>query len=182
MAVIAIEPVIREARLTERKRCLASRGEAISIAPYAVELDSQHISGIHVSRSEGTYDLVVTDDSHDAERLDTVILGPEGRARTLIAKDDVRVQVCIEIADAVVAHRVLERSLALARGIIRAVASMVVGAVAVNVHVVVLVVSLEEDGVGDIAAVDGAAAECARQSTSTAAILELLFSAFSFWI
>lgn len=119
-----------------------------------------------------TYDLVVAHNSHDAERLDTVILWAEGRVSTLVAKHDIRVQVGIEIADTKVLHSALEGRLALSRGIIGTVASMVVGAVTVNVHVVVLVVALEEDGVGDVAAVDGAPAECSREGIATAAALD----------
>jgi hypothetical protein len=67
---------------------------------------------------------------------------------------DVRIQV----ADAIRANCILERRLAIAAGVIRAGAGFVVNAVAVNVHVVVVSrAALEEEGVGDVAAEDGAA-------------------------
>lgn len=72
--------------------------------------------------------------------------------------------VGVQILDAIFFDSVHESSFALATGIIRAGSSRPVGAIAVNVHVVIVArLSLEEDGVGDVAAVDGAAAESRGQ-------------------
>lgn len=98
-----------------------------------------------------------------------MILRPEARGIALVAKDDVRVQVCVKIADAKRLDGILERSLALTGRIVGAVASRVVGAVAVNVHVVVAAVALKEDGVGQVAAVDLAGAEGVGKSILTSA-------------
>lgn len=68
--------------------------------------------------------------------------------------------VGVEIWDAVGLDGVLEGCLALARRVVGASTSRVVGAVAVDVEVVVAVVALQKDcALADITAVDGATGE-----------------------
>lgn len=88
-----------------------------------------------------------------------MVLRRKRRVGTFVAKHHVRVQVGIQILNAIGLHRILERSLALAGGVVGAVSGRVVGSVAVDVHVVVLIVTFEEDGVGNVAAIDGASIE-----------------------
>lgn len=107
-----------------------------------------------------SHQLVIAHDGHDAKRLHPLALRVERRAGALVSKDDVRVDVGIEIGNTVRLDGVLEGRLPLATGVVCAAAGRVVGAVAVNVHVVVVAAApLEEDGVGDISAVGRAAAE-----------------------
>lgn len=77
--------------------------------------------------------MVVADNSHDTQWLHAMILGVEGRIGPLVAKDNVRVDVGIQVRNAVLRDSVDKGSLALTRGIIAAVAARVVGSVAVNV-------------------------------------------------
>lgn len=100
------------------------------------------------------YQLVVANNSHNRERLDAVRLGVEGgvaSSATLVAKDDIRVNIGIEIllAGAVAADGAGERGLALGVGGLAAAAivgSTALDAVAVNVHVCELaILALEVD-------------------------------------
>lgn len=68
--------------------------------------------------------------------------------------------VGIEVGDAVGLDSVLEGGLALARRVVGASTSGVVGAVAIDVEVVVSVVALQEDcALANVTAVDGASGE-----------------------
>lgn len=81
-------------------------------------------------------------------------LGVEGRRGALVAKYNVGVDVGIKVGDAIGGDGILEGSLALARGVIGTGTAGSVGAVAVNVHVVVVAAAaLEEDGAVDVATV-----------------------------
>lgn len=100
-----------------------------------------------------------------------MILRVERRRGSLITEDNVRVDIGIQVRNAVLRDSVDKGSLALTRGVIAAVAARVVGSVAVNVQVVILTITLEEDGVGQITTVDGAAAEGIRESAVTATVL-----------
>jgi len=46
-----------------------------------------------------TYQFVTTDDGHDAERLDAVILGIERRVRAIVSEDDIGVDFSVQIGD-----------------------------------------------------------------------------------
>lgn len=116
----------------------------------------------HDSCGAKTYKLVIADDGHDAQRLHALGLRVETRRSTFVAKHNIGVLVRIQIRDAVRLDGVLEGSLALAAGIVGATAGRVVGAITVNVHVVIVArASLEEDGVGNVGAVRGASAKSA---------------------
>lgn len=102
------------------------------------------------------YQLVTADHSHDGKRLNAVIARVEStvaRTAALVTKDNVRVDVSIQVTNtlAVATDDVLERSLRLS--IARATAAAVVSlaalnAVAVNVHVDKFAIgSLEVDDV-----------------------------------
>ena len=62
-----------------------------------------------------------------------MILRVEGRRGSLVAEDDVRMDIGIQVRNAVLRDSVDKGGLALARRIIGTVASRVVGSVAVNV-------------------------------------------------
>lgn len=84
----------------------------------------------------------------------------KGWAVLLVAKDHVRVEVGIEVGDAVLLHIVLEGGLALSAGVIGAFTSRVVGTIAVDVEIVVVAgLALEEDGIRQVSTVDGTARE-----------------------
>lgn len=111
-----------------------------------------------------TYDLVVAHNCHDTERLHAVALRVEGGAAALVAKDHVRMNISIQVWDSKFLHVILESSFALATRVIGAPSRRVVGTITVDVHVIIVSgASLEEDGVGDVAAVAGATAEASRQ-------------------
>lgn len=102
-----------------------------------------------------------------------MVLGLEAGVAALVAKDNVAVDVGVEVGNTVALDCVLEGSLALAAGVVGAVAAAVVGAVAVDIHVVVVALAaLEVDDVLDIAAVGGATRECARELVLASSGLE----------
>lgn len=83
--------------------------------------------------------------------------------------------VGVEVRNAVGLDGVLEGGLALARGVVGASTSRVVGTVAVNVEVVVAVVALQEDcALANITAVDGTAGEGTGELVIALARLMLL--------
>lgn len=83
----------------------------------------------------GAYQVVIAHDCHNTQRLHANALRLKGRAGVLVAKDDVGVDVGIEVLNSIRLDDVLEGSLALTRGVIGAFASLVVGAVTVDIHV-----------------------------------------------
>ena len=84
-------------------------------------------------RMNVTYDLVVANNSHDTQWVHAMVLRVEGRRSSLIAEDNIRVDVGIKVLNTVLRDGIHEGGLALARGVIGAVAAGVVGSVAVNV-------------------------------------------------
>lgn len=110
-------------------------------------------------RKKTTYELVVTHHCHNRQRFHAILARVKKR---LLVEHDVWVNVGVEVRDAVALHGVLEGCLAVARRIVGAVASLVVSAVAVHIHVVVAVGALEKDGIGDVAAEDGVSGALAR--------------------
>ena len=115
-----------------------------------------------------TYNLIVADNSHDAERLHARRLRVERRVAARVTKDNVRVNVGIEVRDAERPHGVLEGGLALASGVIGTSTSRVVGAITVNIQVVIIAcAALEENSAGQVATVCRAAAKSARQLVGT---------------
>lgn len=107
-----------------------------------------------------TYELVVADDSHDGERLHAVLLRVKERR---LVKDHIWVNVGIEVLDAILAHSVLECRGAEARGVIGAVACLVVGTVAVDIHVIIAIGAFEEDGIGNITTENGIGGRLSRK-------------------
>jgi hypothetical protein len=86
------------------------------------------------------YQFVAADYGHDAERLNTILLGIEGRARAIVSEDDIGMNLGIQVGDAnlVAGDGVFETRLRLS--IAAATASSVFTsaallAVAVDVHV-----------------------------------------------
>lgn len=115
-----------------------------------------------------TYNLIVADNSHDAEGLHAGRLRIKRRVAARVAKDNVRVNVSIEIRDAKRLHGVFEGGLALAGGIVGTSTSRIVCAITINVQIVIVAcAALEENGAGEIATVCRAAAESARQLVGT---------------
>lgn len=53
-----------------------------------------------MNRSWHAYQFVAADHGHDAERLHAVLLRIERRIRAIVSKDDVRVDVGVQIGDA----------------------------------------------------------------------------------
>lgn len=80
----------------------------------------------------------------------------------------------IQVRDAELRYLVHEGRLPLASGIVGTVACRVIRPVAVNVHVVISIAALEEDGVGQVAAVDGAVGHGTRQRRGAAAVLQVV--------
>lgn len=93
------------------------------------------------SSLENTYHLVVAHDGHNTERLHSLALRIEGWASTLISEDNIRMNVCIEVGNAIGLHGVLEGSFSLTTGVICAATARVIGAIAVNVHVIVVAIA-----------------------------------------
>lgn len=86
------------------------------------------------------YQFVTADDGHDTERLDTILLGIERRARAIVTKDDVGVDLGVQVGDAdlVADYGVFETSLRLSIPTAAAssiFASAALLAVAIDVHV-----------------------------------------------
>lgn len=178
MAVVAGEALVGEAELGQGERGLADRVGAVGVAPDAVVLvEGRLVFVIDKRRNnnkewrtagrqkeekssgnkpETTHQLPTTNDSHDAQGLHAVLLRIEGRV--VVAEDDVRVHVGVEVVDAVlVGDDPLEGRLRLAGRVVGAVARTQVRAVAVDVHVGVLPAvggRVQVDGVGrDVGAV-----------------------------
>lgn len=100
--------------------------------------------------------MVIADNSHDTEGLHArrLGLGVEGRVATLIAEDDVWVNIGIEVRNAKCLYGVFERSLALATRVVGTSASGSVGAITIDVQVVIVAcAAFEENGTGKIATV-----------------------------
>jgi hypothetical protein len=100
----------------------------------------------------GTHQLVVADNSHNAQWLHAILLRIEVR----VSKHHIRMLVRIQILNPVLTHLILERGLALSCLIGPTVTPFVVQSVAVNVHVVVLAAvgcAVQVNGIGDVAAV-----------------------------
>lgn len=102
--------------------------------------------------SPETYHLVVADNSHHTQRLQTAAL----RIVRLRSKHNIGVKVGVQVRNAVARDGVFEGGLALTTGVVGAVSSGVVGAIAVDIHVVILALTLEEYGVGNVTTVAGA--------------------------
>lgn len=64
------------------------------------------------------YHLIVANNGNNAQRLHSKVLGCKGRAGTLVAKHDVRVNVGIEVFNAEALNGILECGLPLATGVI----------------------------------------------------------------
>lgn len=113
--------------------------------------------------------MVIADDGNNTERLNARGSHVERGRGAAVAEHHERMGVRIQVLDAnvVLANFVFERGLALAGRIVRAVASLVVGAVTVDVHVGQLAgVAGDENGIGDVAAVckGWGAAVCRREA------------------
>lgn len=83
----------------------------------------------------GAYQVVVAHNCHHTQRLHANALRLKGRLAVLVAKDDIGVDVGIEVRNAIRLDGVLEGSLALTRLVVGAFAGLVVGAVTVDIHV-----------------------------------------------
>ena len=112
--------------------------------------------------------MVVAYNSHDTKGFHAILSRVELGAAPLIAKDDVWVEVGVQVVDANVhlLNLAFERRLALSGRIIGTLATRSVGSVAVNIHVGVLAAiaaAVDEDGSLNVAAVGeggGTAAVC----------------------
>jgi hypothetical protein len=80
-------------------------------------------------------------------------------------------QVGIQVFDAEGLHCVFERRLTLSSRVIGTVPGRIIGAIAVYVHVVILVITLEKHCTGDVATVYGSSTERLREGLGTAARL-----------
>jgi hypothetical protein len=102
------------------------------------------------------HQFVAADDGHDAERLDTIVLGIERRVRAIVAEDNVGVHLGVQIGDAniVVDDGIFEAGLGLSVATASAssvFASTTLLAVAIDVHVdELLPVAVQVDDVGII--------------------------------
>lgn len=164
MPDVAIETLVREAEIRKGYGCFTGRRPAIGVSPYAVILRETLAWALSFrSISVETHQLSVADDSHDAQGLHPLLLRVEGGRVSLVAEDHVWVKVGVQVRDAVAAHGVFESGLALAGWVVRASPGLVVGAVTVDIHVVVVAVAFQEDSPWDITTVLGAPGECIRQ-------------------
>lgn len=108
-----------------------------------------------MARRDITYDLIIAYDRHDAQGHHPRASWAELGAAALIPKDNVGVQVGIEVLNAVRSNGFLERRLTLTTWIVGTVAGSIVQAIAVNCHVGEGArAGLQENGVGDVGAVD----------------------------
>lgn len=78
--------------------------------------------------------MVVANNSHDRERLHAVLLGVEERS---LVEHDIRMDVGIQVTDTVLGNSVLEGSLSVTRGVIGAVASLVISTITIDIHVII---------------------------------------------
>lgn len=106
-------------------------------------------------KEKRTYELSTTHNGHYTQGLHAVLLGVKAWRMLLISKDDIWVDVGIQVFDAELGHLILECGDTLTRGVIRALARGVVGPITVNIHVSVFVLCrvVHENGVGDVIAV-----------------------------
>lgn len=79
--------------------------------------------------------MSIAHNSHHAEWFHAILSWVKGRARTLIAKDYVWMDVGIEVGDAILGDLILEGCHPLAAGVIGACACPIICAVTVHVHV-----------------------------------------------
>lgn len=127
-----------------------------------------------------TYQVSITHNSHHAEWLHAITPWIKRRASTLIAKDHVRMDVRIEVGDAVLGDLILECCHPLAARVIGACASPVVRAITVHVHVRICAAvraGVQKDGTGEITTVGHIAsrvpiAEPTGENVGTSAGLE----------
>lgn len=155
VAIVTSNTIVGKAQLSQRDGSLPGRGSTVGITPDTVELTSQ-FHPYPFNKLTATYQLVIAHHGHHTQGLHPILLGIKGRRATRVTKHYVRVDVRIQIRDAVLLHRIHERRHALARGVIGAVTSAVVCSIAVDVHVVVLAAvcgAVEEDCTLDVAAV-----------------------------
>ena len=102
--------------------------------------------------------MAVAYNSHDTKRLHAILSRVELGTAPLVAKDNVWVEVGVQVVDASVQrlNLALERGLSLSGRVIGAFATGPVGSVAVDIHVDVLAAiatAVKEDGSLDVAAV-----------------------------
>ncbi|KAF1731796.1 hypothetical protein CRV24_007986 [Beauveria bassiana] len=114
-------------------------------------------------KGRGPYHLVIANNGHYRKRLNAMVLGDKGRIRLGVTKDDIGMYIGVKIWNTIGFDRVHESCLVLASLVVSASTRASVDTVAVNVHVVVGAIALEEDGIGDIAAVRSAAFKGAGQ-------------------
>lgn len=114
---------------------------------------SAHLTRLNfIQKGIGSHHLIVTNNSHNTQRLQTILL----RIEIGITKHDIGVQISIEILNAKLAQLVLESSFALASLVGATVSALVVQTVAVYVHVIILAAvagAVEVDCPVDVAAV-----------------------------
>jgi hypothetical protein len=156
VAIVAVQTLVREAELGQSDGCLARGPETVGVAPDAVELTvARKMMCLYNVQMEGirpqAYHLIVADNSHHTQRLKAAALG----VIRLRSKDNIGVKVGVQVRDAVARNGVFESGLALTTGVIGAVSSGVVGAIAVNIHVVILALTLEKNGIGNVTTVTG---------------------------
>lgn len=188
--------VVIVARVTVDTLSVASRGQrdgslanhglsiivTVLVPPNTIDLEQTCVSS-HVVQARtlwSTYQLVTANHSHERQGLDAVVLRVESNvagAAALVAKDDVWVNIGVQVTLAltVAADSVLERSLRL--GVARASASAIISGtaldtIAVNIHVDELaVLALKIDDIVIVAMV-ATVRECCHL-VSFAALFEL---------
>lgn len=140
VSLVAIQVLVGKAELRKGNGCLSRRRLLVGVTPDTIPL--RHPSALRFTNffvmPAFTYDLIVAYDCHYGERLHAVLFRIK---KWRLIKDDVRVDVGVEVADAVRLHGILERRLSVARRVIGTVTGLVIHAVAVNVHVVIAAVA-----------------------------------------
>lgn len=153
MTIVTVDVIIGETHLTERDGRLASGVSTISISPDTIDLKLLARSDyLNWCWRSVTYHLIVAEDSHDTERLHSILLGVE----ICVSKNNIGMDVGVQIRNAVLAQLILECSLILPSFIGTTVAPFVIQAIAVNIHVIILTtvcLTMEIDGTADVATV-----------------------------
>lgn len=163
MAVIASEVLVREAQIAHRQRRFAGGRATVGIAPNTIVLKRSRIRKSLDTSSCVTYQLAITNNGHYRKRLDAMGLRVERRGAAIVAKDNIRVNISVEVRDAVGLYSVLKSRLSLPTGVVGASAPGSVGTIAVDIHVVVAAIPLQKDDVGNVATVRSTATKGARQ-------------------
>lgn len=124
--------------------------------------------------------MVIAHNGHDGKWLHAILLRVKVRR---LVDDDIWVNIGVQIADAKRSNGIFERCCAITAGVIRAIASGGISAIAINVHVVIVSgPSFQKDGIGDISAEYGAGRRLSRQCflTSSGLMKEYVYVNFAF--